>query len=135
MDRSQRRDQRRRAPGRQRRSDRSVVRKGRKLMRFKLTPYAQNSLALTHPDLVHFPSPANHRVGAIDEYDVRLSHDLEAPSPDHALEQCWELYQNIDSNYHTPDNLRSEEHTAELQSLMRLTYAVFCLKKKQTTHI
>src|SRR3546814_6608066 len=68
---SQRRDQRRRAPGRQRRSDRSVVRKGRKLMRFKLTPYAQNSLALTHPDLVHFPSPANHRVGAIDEYDVR----------------------------------------------------------------
>src|SRR3546814_8157794 len=26
--------------------------------------------------------------------------------------------------------LRSEEHTSELQSLMRLTYAVFCLKKK-----
>src|SRR3546814_5585953 len=27
--------------------------------------------------------------------------------------------------------LRSEEHTSELQSLMRLLYAVFCLKKKQ----
>src|SRR3546814_3075376 len=27
---------------------------------------------------------------------------------------------------------RSEEHTSELQSLMRLSYAVFCLKKKQT---
>src|SRR3546814_8091164 len=27
--------------------------------------------------------------------------------------------------------LRSEEHTSELQSLMRLSYAVFCLKKKQ----
>src|SRR3546814_10101661 len=27
---------------------------------------------------------------------------------------------------------RSEEHTSELQSLMRITYAVFCLKKKQT---
>src|SRR3546814_4194777 len=26
--------------------------------------------------------------------------------------------------------LRSEEHTSELQSLMRITYAVFCLKKK-----
>src|SRR3546814_10429556 len=26
---------------------------------------------------------------------------------------------------------RSEEHTSELQSLMRLSYAVFCLKKKQ----
>src|SRR3546814_4871994 len=27
---------------------------------------------------------------------------------------------------------RSEEHTAELQSLMRISYAVFCLKKKKT---
>src|SRR3546814_5430173 len=30
--------------------------------------------------------------------------------------------------------IRSEEHTSELQSLMRTSYAVFCLKKKQTTH-
>src|SRR3546814_2834970 len=29
--------------------------------------------------------------------------------------------------------LRSEEHTSELQSLMRISYAVFCLKKKKTT--
>src|SRR3546814_1942317 len=28
--------------------------------------------------------------------------------------------------------LRSEEHTSELQSLMRISYAVFCLKKKTT---
>src|SRR3546814_3661440 len=28
---------------------------------------------------------------------------------------------------------RSEEHTSELQSLMRISYAVFCLKKKQDT--
>src|SRR3546814_4078560 len=37
--------------------------------------------------------------------------------------------------FDTPDNvsyasLRSEEHTSELQSLMRISYAVFCLKKK-----
>src|SRR3546814_6705945 len=36
--------------------------------------------------------------------------------------------------------MRSEEHTSELQSLMRISYAVFCLKKKikiqqQTTHV
>src|SRR3546814_8641551 len=31
--------------------------------------------------------------------------------------------------------LRSEEHTSELQSLMRTSYAVFCLKKKQATSI
>src|SRR3546814_9043727 len=29
---------------------------------------------------------------------------------------------------------RSEEHTSELQSLMRISYAVCCLKKKHTTH-
>src|SRR3546814_1251108 len=30
---------------------------------------------------------------------------------------------------------RSEEHTSELQSLMRISYAVFCLKKKKTTKL
>src|SRR3546814_6943350 len=29
---------------------------------------------------------------------------------------------------------RSEEHTSELQSLMRISYAVFCLKKKKKKH-
>src|SRR3546814_1668949 len=29
-------------------------------------------------------------------------------------------------------DVRSEEHTSELQSLMRISYAVFCLKKKKT---
>src|SRR3546814_1149699 len=32
-----------------------------------------------------------------------------------------------------PITLRSEEHTSELQSLMRISYAVFCLKKKNNT--
>src|SRR3546814_3929794 len=32
----------------------------------------------------------------------------------------------------TIGELRSEEHTSELQSLMRISYAVFCLKKKKT---
>src|SRR3546814_8484230 len=31
-------------------------------------------------------------------------------------------------------NTRSEEHTSELQSLMRISYAVFCLKKKNKSH-
>src|SRR3546814_6865663 len=33
------------------------------------------------------------------------------------------------------DRKRSEEHTSELQSLMRNSYAVFCLKKKKNKHI
>src|SRR3546814_3441912 len=31
--------------------------------------------------------------------------------------------------------VRSEEHTSELQSLMRISYAVFCLKKKKTLNM
>src|SRR3546814_7664423 len=31
-----------------------------------------------------------------------------------------------------PCSIRSEEHTSELQSLMRISYAVFCLKKKKS---
>src|SRR3546814_3682811 len=34
---------------------------------------------------------------------------------------------------HTGETSRSEEHTSELQSLLRNSYAVFCLKKKQNT--
>src|SRR3546814_3697998 len=33
--------------------------------------------------------------------------------------------------YAAPKVIRSEEHTSELQSLMRISYAVFCLKKKK----
>src|SRR3546814_3833197 len=34
-----------------------------------------------------------------------------------------------------PDIFRSEEHTSELQSLMRISYAVFCLKKKTNSKL
>src|SRR3546814_15182831 len=36
---------------------------------------------------------------------------------------------------HAGARRRSEEHTSELQSLMRISYAVFCLKKKKQTYI
>src|SRR3546814_2295418 len=39
---------------------------------------------------------------------------------------------NANSHGHeATERIRSEEHTSELQSLMRISYAVFCLKKKQ----
>src|SRR3546814_2764994 len=47
----------------------------------------------------------------------------------------WNIYlaQASDGDNFTRDNprTRSEEHTSELQSLMRISYAVFCLKKKK----
>src|SRR3546814_9643562 len=50
------------------------------------------------------------------------------------LEQLHEIGINLTHNMYNPLNrqaLRSEAHTSELQSLMRISYAVFCLK--QTT--
>src|SRR3546814_10858399 len=38
----------------------------------------------------------------------------------------------LDGNADMTIEIRSEEHTSELQSLMRISYAVFCLKKKTT---
>src|SRR3546814_4503377 len=38
-----------------------------------------------------------------------------------------------DNQQHAGLTRRSEEHTSELQSLMRISYAVFCLKKKKET--
>src|SRR3546814_3988406 len=51
------------------------------------------------------------------------------------------LQQNISHGHRFPPaspflwhTTRSEEHTSELQSLMRISYAVFCLKKKKNNH-
>src|SRR3546814_1672270 len=43
---------------------------------------------------------------------------------------------NLGAHYTSEKNIlkRSEEHTSELQSLMRISYAVFCLKKKHSTN-
>src|SRR3546814_2950164 len=56
--------------------------------------------------------------------------------PPHTRSDCMTI-SDIDTT--TPEQLapvlyaaRSEEHTSELQSLMRISYAVFCLKKKKT---
>src|SRR3546814_9794184 len=53
-------------------------------------------------------------------------HDIEedhVPGLDHAIGESVRVWTAS----------RSEEHTSELQSLMRSSYAVFCLKKKKTT--
>src|SRR3546814_1309484 len=51
-------------------------------------------------------------------------------SPDWAPIANVGLSYAFDSHWSAALSLRSEEHTSELQSLMRISYAVFCLKKK-----
>src|SRR3546814_3495064 len=50
---------------------------------------------------------------------------------DVAASVCQCAADELVAKYGPGELLRSEEHTSELQSLMRISYAVFCLKKKQ----
>src|SRR3546814_5963332 len=54
----------------------------------------------------------------------------------HALQRGQRARQQVHRHLHQDEQqrellFRSEEHTSELQSLMRISYAVFCLKKKK----
>src|SRR3546814_7573428 len=66
--------------------------------------------------------------GDIDRFQrVHLNRNTQAHGslPDRAHHPLGECAANV-----TRARCRSEEHTSELQSLMRISYAVFCLKKK-----
>src|SRR3546814_8760459 len=54
------------------------------------------------------------------------------PEPDHAQAPINSRPISIRRISFVPAPMRSEEHTAELQSPMRIPYAVLCLKKKKT---
>src|SRR3546814_9260300 len=92
-----------------------------------VTRYEDAYFVLRHPEIfsshgsVGFPR---------DPRDWFYFIPLEIDPPDHRK------YRNIVDPLFSPkaiaklENYRSEEHTSELQSLMRISYAVFCLKKK-----
>src|SRR3546814_9951008 len=50
------------------------------------------------------------------------------------IDLLWTPGEDAPSRLSLVEVFRSEEHTSELQSLMRISYAVFCLKKKTTDH-
>src|SRR3546814_5273392 len=70
----------------------------------------------------------SRKPGRPSKMTVRIFVDADAcPVKDEIYKVAWRhgVLVTIVSN-------RSEEHTSELQSLMRISYAVFCLKKKKT---
>src|SRR3546814_5773232 len=60
--------------------------------------------------------------------------DSQCPCRTSALRTDYRLTPGV-SRRNSRKRRRSEEHTSELQSLMRISYAVFCLKKKKNTNI
>src|SRR3546814_16184525 len=67
-----------------------------------------------------------HRHGGSDKADAAISAPGRRQYP-----AIWGALLRRPDAGRPPQRLRSEEHTSELQSLMRISYAVFCLKKKK----
>src|SRR3546814_2626934 len=91
------------------------------------TLFAHLVLAIHARDIEHFGVLRDVRMfGA--GIDAQVTHLLapQRPARDHALDRLFEHALGEAAFEH-----RSEEHTSELQSLMRISYAVFCLKKKK----
>src|SRR3546814_10254973 len=77
------------------------------------TAFALTTLALTIPD------------------DVLLQSGISREELNHAVDTAYAALQKAKQVAPEVFQERSEEHTSELQSLMRISYAVFCLKKKK----
>src|SRR3546814_8084995 len=85
-----------------------------------------HKMTLAANDFVLTPNGTWHEHGVDESGTVCIWQDgLDIP-----------LMNALEANFYEvhPDLQRSEEHTSELQSLMRISYAVFCLKKKKTTN-
>src|SRR3546814_4132122 len=81
--------------------------------------------------------PAPRRLGSVRvlrRSDVHLAADVAPEERQHLRVQVQAVLFVVEPVHLAglDDHARSEEHTSELQSLMRISYAVFCLNKKNT---
>src|SRR3546814_6467387 len=74
------------------------------------------------PEFLYVPAD---QVFEVAEREGAIAYDIPGAEFSHVGEKC--SFDAFLDRY----GLRSEEHTSELQSLMRISYAVFCLKKKK----
>src|SRR3546814_6294036 len=82
--------------------------------------------AVSHQDVVGEGEPAQ---GGVDLGQAAHGEPGEAPLPKARIDAFAHGAALVDGLA-----VRSEEHTSELQSLMRISYAVLCLKKKNTNY-
>src|SRR3546814_1794865 len=79
------------------------------------------ALDLAESDVILYPLMAGGSFGRKMEADAAVQAAIIAREMNRPVQLLWSRAEDI---------IRSEEHTSELQSLMRISYAVFCLKKK-----
>src|SRR3546814_9604130 len=91
-------------------------------------PLIQASARHTHAYL----SQGRHGLKALHGIPVRNFRTLLSIKTRRPLGE--DLRRQVEEQLAKLDLTRSEEHTSELQSLMRISYAVFCLKKKKKYH-
>src|SRR3546814_7255583 len=94
-------------------------RKVRQVSIYRLNDVSRRPARQASFDRVLFPLPR-----------IKLQQKLKEKARIHALSIQFDLGDGSIKKIE-----RSEEHTSELQSLMRISYAVFCLKKKNTSTI
>src|SRR3546814_6085195 len=82
-----------------------------------------------HAQLLAQFQQLDQRVRAIEHPDLGTGHRLLDFAPPLVDQVGWREHQGAAVAFGVEH--RSEEHTSELQSLMRISYAVFCLKKKK----
>src|SRR3546814_2219335 len=89
---------------------------------------------MENPDrrLVRYPSARLHSQGCqLSRADRRDRSNNASSGPRHPCRRHWLEIDHKNYSWARPLRGRSEEHTSELQSLMRISYAVCCLKKKK----
>src|SRR3546814_10303733 len=82
------------------------------------------------------PRPPTEEIQRKISGNAKASDQDQATKPPHRLKpasyhRASSFPRRRKSLFHPKFQIRSEEHTSELQSLMRISYAVFCLKKKK----
>src|SRR3546814_7364687 len=94
-----------------------------KMVSYSTPPGYQRQLPIRRPKLDAFVSTIEHW----------LEEDLKVPRKQrHTAKRVFDRLRDERGFTGGYTIIRSEEHTSELQSLMRISYAVFCLKKKKT---
>src|SRR3546814_1864871 len=98
-------------------------------------PQSSSRSDRSHPDRARTSTiRGSHRQPEREDHRSRRTSWLRRRQEDHGTQTPCNGRYRWSRPYHTGPSCRSEEHTSELQSLMRISYAVFCLKKKINKH-